>query len=68
MGLGDLSCEGVSPQGCGVTDTNAFALQYVNFTDELYSYLDLNCSVSNIFRPMQNPIVESGVQNVKLNF
>lgn len=32
--LGDLICEGDSPQGCGVTETNALTLKYVNFTDE----------------------------------
>ncbi|KFU85700.1 ATP-binding cassette sub-family A member 13, partial [Chaetura pelagica] len=34
-GLGDK--EGDSPQGCGVTDINAFTLKYVNFTDDLYN-------------------------------
>lgn len=67
MGLGDLSCEGGSLQDWSVTDINSLALKHVN-SIEFYSCLDLYYSVSKVFRPMQNPILGSGTQNVKLNF
>lgn len=50
----DLSCEGDSLQDCLVTENCALALKYVNFTDEVYRYLDLSYSVLMIFRPTEN--------------